>query len=169
MSLMEKKWISIFWNPYYWYCRSFPSCKMGEAINWHLCVKAHFGPDSHLAGNKSSPKKNLHKGHFSQCQFLNTPTRFSSWSNKRIFFWFPVLKNICKKTPIVNCGKGYWLHSHFTQLLGTRQSVGMRQRTTVIIVRSSFLVWAPGSYGRAAILWFRQNLDVTNPLPPPPR
>ena len=29
------------------------------------------------------------------------------------------------------------------------------------------MVWAPSSYGRTAILWFRQNLDVTDPYPPP--
>ena len=36
----------------------------------------------------------------------------------------------------------------------------------VVIVPSPFMVWAPSSYGRAAILWFRQKF-VPDPLVPP--
>ncbi len=34
-------------------------------------------------------------------------------------------------------------------------------------MQSPFIVWAPSSYGRVAILWFRQNLDVPDPQSPP--
>ena len=38
--------------------------------------------------------------------------------------------------------------------------------SVLLIVRSSFMVWAPSSYGRAAILWFRQKFCPRTSRPP---
>ncbi len=38
---------------------------------------------------------------------------------------------------------------------------------TMLVVWSPLMVWAPSSYGMVAILWFIQNLDGTDPPPPP--
>ncbi len=53
-------------------------------------------------------------------------------------------------------------YNHCTE--ATRPKTGNNFQS--LVVRSPFMVWVPSSYDRAAILWFRQNLDALDPPPP---
>ncbi len=48
--------------------------------------------------------------------------------------------------------------SFHSKLFSDTDTFGGVFEQTKVIVRSPFMVWAPSSYGRAAILWFRQFL-----------